>query len=280
MAGACSGDDAAGKGKGTAEKTASAGNVAGGHSAANDGAGENLAVNDDVRKDDDREAARVPKLLKKLRVASLAMAEAEVLADKDRADAKVTHQDLINEFFGREARKFVSEGQNDGGLHACGCEASDTLCVGGEAKWGRVWAEDFGWQGIEGEYRGNGVQRLSLFGGGAENGLVAEMDAVEVADGESAAAARGGVVLGPGNRRREDANVGSRKTRTLRTPGCGTPTKVNASALKDDRFAAFRASGICTLVGVGDGHLESQAVVGQLDVRVAEGAEAFVGFSV
>jgi len=49
-------------------------------------------------------------------VAGLFYAEAEVFANEERAEAKLVDENLLYEFFGRQARKFQSKRLDDGGL--------------------------------------------------------------------------------------------------------------------------------------------------------------------
>jgi hypothetical protein len=62
------------------------------------------------------------------------------------------------------------------------------LRIGGEAERSGFWAQDSARGWIEGEGGGDVASFRGMLDGGADDGLMAEVDAIEIADGEDAAA--------------------------------------------------------------------------------------------
>ena len=87
--------------------------IAGGNFAADDSAGDDFALVDDWRKDDDLKAAFGAELRQELGVAGLLMAEAKIFADEDGANLKIVHENLVDKFLGRKFSELVREGKND-----------------------------------------------------------------------------------------------------------------------------------------------------------------------
>src|SRR5690349_15683390 len=100
---------------------------------------------------------------------------------------KAAHENLLDEFFGGEAREIERERKDNRGLNPHGAEPFHALHIGGKTPGGRFGAKDFARGGVEGERGGDVVCLRGALHGGAENGLMAEVDAIEVADGENAA---------------------------------------------------------------------------------------------
>src|SRR5580658_8011890 len=200
-AGAGAGDDFSGEDEGAAEQAAGVGDVACGDFAADDGARDDFAFVDYGRKNDDFEAALRAKFLKHAGVAGLFVSEAEILSHKNSAHLKIADEDLIDKFLRRKFGEVVREGENDGGFDAEVRETLEALLGGGDAKRCGVWAKYLLREGIERESGRDGVDFARAGDGGAQDGLVAEVDAVKIADGQRAAAARGAIANGPGERR-------------------------------------------------------------------------------
>jgi hypothetical protein len=89
--------------------------------------------------------------------------------------------------------------------------------------------------------------------GGAQDGLVTQMDAVKIADGKRAAAPRSRMASGP--------SLGRRKELKRRRPNCGF----------------VRCRSIVHLVNV---HYDLEAVISKLYIRMPKLAKAFIGFCV
>ena len=125
------------------------------------------------------------------------VAEAEVFALVDLADAAAFAEDLLGELAGGEAGEFGCEGEQEGGVDAGLGEEVEFLGGGGDEGVGGVGAEDADGVGVEGD--GEGFEGLSLLrkraGAGedlVDDPAVAAVDAVEVADGGDDGAEGGG----------------------------------------------------------------------------------------
>src|SRR5882762_9931732 len=169
------------------------GDGARGDFAADGGAGDDFAVERNWRDDFDGEAMARPQFAEQCYVASLFVAEVKIFAYQDGADVQAADQNLLDELFGGEAREIESEGKNDGGLQAYGAEPVHALCVGGKAERSGFWAKDSARGWIEGQGGGDVSCFRGVLYGGADDGLMAEVDAVEIADGEDATSVGGGI---------------------------------------------------------------------------------------
>ncbi len=85
-----------------AEKARGVSNIAFGDLFANEGAGDDLAVEGDGLMDDDLETITHAEITKEFDVAGMAMAEAEIVADNNSADLQLTHENFIHKIFGRK----------------------------------------------------------------------------------------------------------------------------------------------------------------------------------
>src|SRR5579859_427220 len=232
------------------------GNAARGDFAADGGAGDDFAVERNRGDDFDGESVAGAEFAEQGDVAGLLVAEAEILSDQDGADVQSAYQDLFDEFLGRETREIEREGKDHGGFQADGAEPSHALGVGGNTERSGFRAEDFARGRVEGQRGGDVVGLRGALDGGAENGLVAQVNAVKIPDGEDAAATGCGVVRGPLLWRTESKHLGGGR---LRDASAG------AARRKSEYVHA---------------NVELQAIVGQLDVLQAELAQTIVGFSV
>ncbi len=95
----------------------------------------------------------------------------------------------------------------------------------------------------------------SALDNGTQDGLMAEMDAVEIADGEDAATVARGIVSGPGFGAGEDAHGGRPCGACRGSTGGGLRRRIHL-------------------------HVKLQAIVGELDVMPSKLAEALVGVRV
>src|SRR5882757_5672961 len=172
------------------------GDGAGGDFAADGGAGDDFAVERDWRDYFDGEAMACAQFAEQSYVAGLFVAEVKIFAHQDGADVQAAHQNLLDELFGGKAREIEGEGEDDGGLQAYGAEPVHALGIGGEAERSGFRAKDSARGWIESEGGGDVASFRGVLDGGADDGLMAEVDAVEIADGEDAAAPGGGVMSG------------------------------------------------------------------------------------
>src|SRR5712672_67596 len=221
-----------------------------------DGAGDDFAVQRDGGDDFDGKAVARAQFAEQSYVAGLLVAEVKIFAYQDGAHVQAADQNLLDELFGGEAREIECEGKNDGGLQAYGAEPVHALRIGGEAERSGFRAQDSARGGIEGQGGGDVASFRGVLDGGADDGLMAEVDAVEIADGEDAAAAGGGVMSGP-----------------LFGGGEGSDGALPGFGWGGDGTAGKRRGGV-------DAHIELQAVVGHLNMTQAELAQAVVGFRV
>ncbi len=136
-------DDFTGEDEGTAEKAGGMRNVTCGDLAADDGAGDDFVFADDGRENDDVETAVGAEQEKHPRVAGLFVAEAEIFADINGANAQIADEDLVHEFFGSESCEVVSEGEDEGGFDAEFGEAAQALLGGGDAQGSGFRAKNF-----------------------------------------------------------------------------------------------------------------------------------------
>src|SRR5260221_3756376 len=102
----------------TCKKTVRAADIAFGNFAPEQSAADDFAAVDDRRNDNHFETKALAQLLERRCVAGLLVAEAEVFSDEQGANAQLVDEDLLNEFFWREARKVERKSLDDGGLEA------------------------------------------------------------------------------------------------------------------------------------------------------------------
>ena len=122
-----------------------------------------------------------------LHVAGLAVAEAEIGADEDVLDVQLIDQDFEDKFFGGKAGEGVVEMEEHGGVEAGLLETGETLLEGGEHGRGFFGAEKLERMRVESDGAGDaaGIDVLIfVVHDGAENFLMAEVQAIEIADGE------------------------------------------------------------------------------------------------
>src|ERR1700677_264364 len=116
------------------------------------------------------------------------MTEAEILSYQNRLNTQIAHENLFDEIRRRKARELHGERKDYGGLNSNGAEPFHALLVGGETRRGGFWAQEFQRRGIEGQSGGGRAGFVGAFDVSAEDCLVAQMDAVVIADGQNAAA--------------------------------------------------------------------------------------------
>jgi len=123
--------------------------------------------------------------------------EAKIFTHQHRAYAKAAYENLLDEVFGGEAREVEREGKDHGRFEPDGAEPVHALRVGGEAQGSGFRAQNLAGRGVKGQRGGNIFCFARALYDGSQDGLVAKVNAVEVADGEHAAASGGSVVNGP-----------------------------------------------------------------------------------
>src|SRR5579859_4419827 len=178
------------------------------------------------------------------------MTETKIFADENRANAKLLHEDLFDEFGWRELRKLDGEGLDHGGFEADDPEPIDALVVGRKTARSGIGTKNFQRRRLEGEGGGDIAGNGGAMRDVAQDFLVAEMNAVEVSDGQNAAAMKWSVVGVPCFGRMENCE----------RSGIGQSD--------GNRRTVF------------DFHAKLEAVVAHLNVGIAERAETRIGFFV
>src|SRR5260221_248542 len=130
-------------------------------------------------------------------IASLLVTEAKIFTHQHGAHTKAAHENLLDEVFGGEAREIQREGKDDGRFEPDGTEPVHALRVGGEAQGSGFRAQNLAGRGVEGQRGGNIFCFARALNDGSQDGLMAQVNAVEVADGQNAAASGGSVMNGP-----------------------------------------------------------------------------------
>ncbi|MEK6911276.1 MAG: hypothetical protein AABX36_00540 [Candidatus Thermoplasmatota archaeon] len=183
-AGAGAGANLAGESEGPAEKSGGASNVPGANMSANGGAGDNFPAADDRWDDADVEAVLAGEAGEELNVAGMAMAEAEVSTDEDGAHGELVEEDAGEKSLGGEAGELEVEAEDENGVEAGAVELCEALCQGADLRRGVGGAKDFEGERVEGDSGGDGGGGAGVFEDAAEDFLVAQVDAVEIADGK------------------------------------------------------------------------------------------------
>src|SRR6266478_1635163 len=196
-------DDFTSENEGPAQKARGVRHVARGNFAANDGAGDDFSPIDHRRNDHDVEPVFCAKFREQLHIARLLMPEAKIFTDQNGLYVQIAEENLLDKFFGRETRKIECERENHNGFEPERVEPLHALRVGGEAEGSGFRAKHFARRGIKGENSGYGIEGTSALDGGAENRLMAQMDAIEVPDGKDTSVAKRGIARSPGLRSRE-----------------------------------------------------------------------------
>ena len=107
------------------------GDVAGGDFAADYGTGDDFFLERYRRDYFDGEPMMRAQFSQPSYVSGLLVAEAKIFPYEHGAYMKAAHEDLLDEFFGRDAREIECEGKDDGGFEAYAAEPFHALCVGG-----------------------------------------------------------------------------------------------------------------------------------------------------
>src|SRR5882724_10572899 len=105
------------------------------------------------------------------------MSKLEIFSNQHCSYAQIAQENLFDKFFRRKAREIEGKRKDDHGFESERPEPFHALGIGGEAQRRRFRAEYFARRGIKRESGGNGIQSMGAFDGGAENRLVAQMDA-------------------------------------------------------------------------------------------------------
>ena len=120
------------------------------------------------------------------------VAKAEVGALVDLGDVEGAGQDAGGEVAGGAAAKLVGEGEDQGGVDAGGGEQFQLAGQRSEEEMRPLRVEDAGRMGIEGDGEGLAAEKAGARDDLGDDSLMAEMHAVEVADGGDDGGGRGG----------------------------------------------------------------------------------------
>ena len=184
-------DDIAEDGVGAAEEGGGGGEVAGFDGETDAGTADGFAVDDDWGDGVDGEAGGLAHGGEGGHVAGAGVAEGPVGACGDAAEGAGAADDLADEVFGREGGEGFVEGEDEDG--GCSETLHDERAVasGGEEAGCGGRADDGGGVAVEREDRGGTAGGIGGVSRGAEDLLMAEMDAVEEACGEVERAGQG-----------------------------------------------------------------------------------------
>src|SRR5581483_9927681 len=117
-------------------------------------------------------------------VAGLAVAEAEIVADRHYPYAQLVHEDIGDELFGRKLRDFGSEGENEDLLDAFIGHQGGAFVAGSHQRRCAIGSHDARRVRIEGQGARTKLACGGQFADTAEDAAVSGVKAVEVADGE------------------------------------------------------------------------------------------------
>lgn len=138
-------------------------------------------------------------------IAGTLVPEMESLADGDAAEPAEVAGERADEMLSGNAAQFSGEGNDQGGIDAEGGQGAEALGDGLKQAWCAVRGDDMERMGVEGGDDGPGVEGACVEEGLSDHMLVAEVDAIEHAEGHANAGGRTTEVLGMG----EGAHAGS-----------------------------------------------------------------------
>ncbi len=179
----------------TAQEEAGAGEIAGRDGGADGGAGDDLAIDADGGDADLVEAEAVAHAAEHFEIAGASASEAPLVADADFAQGMAGGVQLEDEVLRGGGGEGRGEGDDENGLDAEGANEAELVGGGGEEARGGGGTKDFCGVRIEGDGYGAAAACAGIGQGAEEDGAVAEMDAVEDADGEVGGALESGEVL-------------------------------------------------------------------------------------
>ena len=141
---------------------------------------------------DDGEAELLAELLEFGSAGLGSVAEAEIVTFVNLDGVERLLEDLVGEVEGGEAREILGEGDHDSGIDAALSDQIEALRERRDEARGLFGAENANWMGIEGDGKGLRAKRNSALADVVHDGLMAEVNAVEVADGEDRSGEAGG----------------------------------------------------------------------------------------
>ena len=118
------------------------------------------------------------------------LAEMEVEPDRHAGGTEAVHQDAADEILRRQARERGVEGQDHGAVEAGGGEQAQLVALVGEPEQRHVRPKKCARMRLEGERRRRGAQVARARHRRRDDGAMAAMHAVEIADGEHRALER------------------------------------------------------------------------------------------
>jgi len=188
-------------GEGAPEEGAGVGDVACGDELADAAGGDGGAANNAGSVDGDAEAEFLAEGFQ-AGVSSLGaagaglgvVAEAEVFALVDLGDVEGVDEDVGDEIAGRHVAELVGEGEDEGGVEAGVGEEFEAAMERGDEGKRRFGTEDAGGVRVEGDSEGPAAEEARVGQDFGDDRLMAQMHAVEVADGGDYGGGRGGEV--------------------------------------------------------------------------------------
>ena len=175
-----------------AQEAGNAVEVAGLDSGANGGAGDDFAIDTDGGNTHFIEAEEVTHPAEHLQVTLAFASETPLVADADFAQGAAGGVELADEILGRHIGEFDGKGDDERGLDAEGADELELVRGGGEKARGFVRTEDFCGVGIERHDDRRALAGASIRKGSEEDGLMAQVDSVENANGQINGTGKGG----------------------------------------------------------------------------------------
>ncbi len=177
-------DDLTGDGVGTTEQAAGFREQPGGDFFADDGGADGAGVQGDGGEDMGGVMEFAFEVFKELAGARALMSEGEALSDADGGKGVEVLGDLADESFSVDLAERVGEGGNDGGVDAGRFERLESGLEVLDGWGDAVWGDHVIGVLIEGQGGGEAVIAVGVIEGELEELLMAEVDAIEHADGD------------------------------------------------------------------------------------------------
>ena len=172
------------------------GHVARGQRAAHGGAGGALAGGFDGVQRLGLEAEFAAHALQQGEIPGALGAETKIVAHQHITRLQPFHQNAAHEILGGKRGEAFAEAADMDMGHAQIAQDFQLLAQGSQAGGGGLRREDFARMRFEGQYGGRRAHRSGARGQPRQHGLVAKMNAVEIADGDGIRAITGGPAMG------------------------------------------------------------------------------------
>ncbi|MNN58230.1 hypothetical protein D3C81_1732690 [compost metagenome] len=177
----------AGNGEGTAQQALGEGEVGRSQGLAHPGAADPLTIELHGSRGFDAEALGLAGLQEEGEIAGTIATEAEIVADLQVRRAQPFHQHRMDELRGAELAQAAIEGQAEHPVHALAGQQLELVAQARQAHRCRIRAEVLARLRLENHHAAGQTQLSRTLAQPLENGLVAAVHAVEIADGGDAA---------------------------------------------------------------------------------------------